>query len=98
MANKNNVAPSGQRFEILPGQWQGHKLDGSRTQIPKGMLSYLANGRIVHGDIVPRPGLSRANSAETASTITGSVVGMSDINDAARGASGGGIILVNSKS
>lgn len=98
MANKTNIAPSGQRFEILPGQWQGHKLDGSRTQVPKGHLSYLANGRIVHGDIVPRPGLSRANSTETASTITGTVVGMSDINDAAKGATNGGVILVNSKS
>jgi hypothetical protein len=98
MANKSNVAPSAQRFEILPGDWQGHKLDGSRTNLPKGMLSYLANGRMVHGDIVPRPGLSRANADETADTITGRIVGLAELNDAVRGAASGGIILVNSNS
>lgn len=95
MANKNITV--GKRFEILPGKafetWKGHKLDGSRASLPQGVLSYLANGRIVAGVVHPRPGLSRANSAETASTITGSVSGM-----AAMEGNLTEVILVNSKS
>lgn len=95
MANKGDLAPSTQRLEQRPERWHGHVLGGARSALNPDQLSYLENARLREDEILPRPGLSRANSADPDATITGRVVGLATLDDTYHPVQGG-VVLVNS--